>query len=117
MFQCVLSQRFSAEVTGNPFDFYRNLRVTNPSNYLYFYDFGNYQIIGASPESLVSVKNGIVTTNPIAGTRPRGADDEEDARHLASDLLSDEKETAEHRMLVDLGRNDIGRIAETASVK
>ena len=78
MFQCVLSQRFSAEVTGNPFDFYRNLRVTNPSNYLYFYDFGDYQIIGASPESLVSVKNGIVTTNPIAGTRPRGATDEED---------------------------------------
>ena len=71
MFQCVLSQRFSAEVTGNPFDFYRNLRVTNPSNYLYFYDFGDYQIIGASPESLVSVKNGIVTTNPIAGTRPK----------------------------------------------
>ena len=116
MFQCVLSQRFSAEVTGNPFDFYRNLRVTNPSNYLYFYDFGDYQIIGASPESLVSVKNGIVTTNPIAGTRPRGTNDEEDAA-LASDLLSDEKETAEHRMLVDLGRNDIGRIAETASVQ
>ena len=116
MFQCVLSQRFSAEVTGNPFDFYRNLRVTNPSNYLYFYDFGDYQIIGASPESLVSVKNGIVTTNPIAGTRPRGATDEED-KALATDLLSDEKETAEHRMLVDLGRNDIGRIAETASVQ
>ena len=116
MFQCVLSQRFSAEVTGNPFDFYRNLRVTNPSNYLYFFDFGDYQIIGASPESLVSVKNGLVTTNPIAGTRPRGSNDEEDAA-LASDLLSDEKETAEHRMLVDLGRNDIGRIAETASVQ
>ena len=116
MFQCVLSQRFSAEVTGNPFDFYRNLRVTNPSNYLYFYDFGDYQIIGASPESLVSVKNGIVTTNPIAGTRPRGATDEED-KALATDLLSDEKETAEHRMLVDLGRNDIGRISEMASVQ
>ncbi|VJI25265.1 anthranilate synthase component I [Streptococcus pneumoniae] len=113
---CVLSQRFSAEVTGNPFDFYRNLRVTNPSNYLYFYDFGDYQIIGASPESLVSVKNGIVTTNPIAGTRSRGATDEED-KALATDLLSDEKETAEHRMLVDLGRNDIGRISETASVQ
>jgi len=116
MFQCALSQRFSAEVTGNPFDFYRNLRVTNPSNYLYFYDFGDYQIIGASPESLVSVKNGIITTNPIAGTRPRGATDEED-KALATDLLSDEKETAEHRMLVDLGRNDIGRISETASVQ
>lgn len=90
--------------------------MTNPSNYLYFYDFGDYQIIGASPESLVSVKNGIVTTNPIAGTRPRGATDEED-KTLATDLLSDEKETAEHRMLVDLGRNDIGRISETASVQ
>ena len=87
--------------------------MTNPSNYLYFYDFGDYQIIGASPESLVSVKNGIVTTNPIAGTRPRGATDEED-KALATDLFSDEKETAEHRMLVDLGRNDIGRISETA---
>lgn len=115
MFQCVLSQRFSADLKGKPFDFYRNLRVTNPSNYLYFYDFGDYQIIGASPESLVSVKNRVVTTNPIAGTRPRGADEEED-RELAEDLQSDVKETAEHRMLVDLGRNDIGKIAEIGTV-
>lgn len=84
MFQCVLSQRFSADITGKPLDFYRNLRITNPSNYLYFYDFGDYQIIGASPESLVSVKNRVVTTNPIAGTRPRGADEQED-RTLAED--------------------------------
>ena len=82
-------------------DYYRNLRVTNPSNYLYFYDFGDYQIIGASPESLVSVKKGEVTTNPIAGTRPRGATEEED-QALAHELLHDIKETAEHRMLVDL---------------
>ncbi|WP_231088050.1 anthranilate synthase component I family protein, partial [Streptococcus gallolyticus] len=101
---------------GDPLDYYRNLRVTNPSNYLYFYDFGGYQIIGASPESLVSVKNGEVTTNPIAGTRPRGANDAEDAA-LAKDLQADIKETAEHRMLVDLGRNDIGRISQNGTVK
>ena len=116
MFQCVLSQRFSSPFDGDPLDYYRNLRVTNPSNYLYFYDFGDYQIIGASPESLVSVKNGEVTTNPIAGTRPRGADDTEDAA-LAKDLQADIKETAEHRMLVDLGRNDIGRISQNGTVK
>ncbi|SDB27536.1 anthranilate synthase component 1 [Streptococcus henryi] len=116
MFQCVLSQRFSADFTGDPLDYYRNLRVTNPSNYLYFFDFEDYQVIGASPESLVSVKNGVVTTNPIAGTRPRGTNDEED-KELAEDLLADLKETAEHRMLVDLGRNDIGRIAKNGTVK
>ena len=116
MFQCVLSQRFSAEVTGNPFDFYRNLRVTNPSNYLYFYDLGIIKSSVLVLKVWFLSKNGIVTTNPIAGTRPRGATDEED-KALATDLLSDEKETAEHRMLVDLGRNDIGRISETASVQ
>ncbi|WP_423216539.1 anthranilate synthase component I [Streptococcus equinus] len=116
MFQCVLSQRFSSDFSGDPLDYYRNLRVTNPSNYLYFYDFGDYQIIGASPESLVSVKNGEVTTNPIAGTRPRGASDAEDAA-LAKGLQADIKETAEHRMLVDLGRNDIGRISKNGTVK
>ncbi|MDO4667747.1 MAG: anthranilate synthase component I [Streptococcus sp.] len=116
MFQCVLSQRFSSKFSGNPLDYYRNLRVINPSSYLYFYDFGEYQIIGASPESLVSVKEGLVTTNPIAGTRGRGANEEED-KELISDLLSDEKEVAEHRMLVDLGRNDIGKISEIDSVQ
>ena len=116
MFQCVLSQRFSADFEGDPLDYYRNLRVTNPSNYLYFYDFGDYQIIGASPESLVSVKKGEVTTNPIAGTRPRGATEEED-QDLAHELLHDIKETAEHRMLVDLGRNDIGKIAQNGTVE
>ena len=116
MFQCVLSQRFSADFSGKPLDYYRNLRVTNPSNYLYFYDFGDYQIIGASPESLVSVKDRVVTTNPIAGTRPRGIDEEAD-RQLAADLAGDPKEVAEHRMLVDLGRNDIGRIAQNGSVE
>ena len=116
MFQCVLSQRFSADFSGKPLDYYRNLRVTNPSNYLYFYDFGEYQIIGASPESLVSVKDRVVTTNPIAGTRPRGIDEETD-RQLSADLAGDPKEVAEHRMLVDLGRNDIGRIAQNGSVE
>ena len=115
MFKCVLSQRFSSDFSGDPLDYYRNLRVTNPSNYLYFYDFGDYQIIGASPESLVSVKGDRVVTNPIAGTRPRGKDEAED-QQLAQDLSTDVKETAEHRMLVDLGRNDIGRIAQTGSV-
>ena len=116
IFQCVLSQRFSADFEGDPLDYYRNLRVTNPSNYLYFYDFGDYQIIGASPESLVSVKKGEVTTNPIAGTRPRGATEEED-QALAHELLHDIKETAEHCMLVDLGRNDIGKIAQNGTVE
>lgn len=116
MFQCVLSQRFSADFEGDPLDYYRNLRVTNPSNYLYFYDFGDYQVIGASPESLVSVKNGEVVTNPIAGTRPRGANEAKDAA-LADELSHDIKETAEHRMLVDLGRNDIGKIAKNGTVK
>ena len=116
MFQCVLSQRFSADFEGDPLDYYRNLRVTNPSNYLYFYDFGDYQIIGTSPESLVSVKKGEVTTNPIAGTRSRGATEEED-QALAHELLHDIKETAEHRMLVDLGRNDIGKIAQNGTVE
>ena len=116
MFQCVLSQRFSSKFSGEPLDYYRKLRVTNPSNYLYFYDFGDYQIIGASPESLVSVKGNQVVTNPIAGTRPRGRDEEEDLA-LVQELSQDEKEVAEHRMLVDLGRNDIGRVSEIGSVR
>ncbi len=116
MFQIVLSQRLTSQITGNPFDYYRNLRLTNPSNYLYFLDFGDYQIMGASPESLVSVKNGVVTTNPIAGTRPRGIDEAEDDA-LSKDLLGDQKEVAEHRMLVDLGRNDIGKISKVGTVK
>ena len=116
MFQIVLSQRLTSQISGNPFDYYRNLRLTNPSNYLYFLDFGDYQIMGASPESLVSVKNGVVTTNPIAGTRPRGADEAED-EYLSNDLLADKKEVAEHRMLVDLGRNDIGKISKVGTVK
>lgn len=115
MFQCVLSQRFSAEVTGNPFDFYRNLRVTNPSNYLYFYDFGI--IKSSEPVQKVWFLSKWHRDNQSdCRDATKRATDEED-KALATDLLSDEKETAEHRMLVDLGRNDIGRISETASVQ
>lgn len=115
MFQMVPSQRFSARFPYEPFDYYRKLRLSNPSSYLYYLDFGKTKVIGSSPESLVSVKENIVMTNPIAGTRKRGDTVEEDER-LAAELLEDEKEAAEHRMLVDLGRNDIGRIAETGTV-
>lgn len=114
-FQIVLSQRLEADFTVKPFDYYRKLRLLNPSPYLYFIDFGDTVLIGSSPESLIKTKGRTVITNPIAGTRRRGATKPEDEL-LASELLSDEKELAEHRMLVDLGRNDIGKIAETGSV-
>lgn len=115
IFQMVPSQRLSAPFEGNSFDYYRKLRLSNPSAYLYYLDFGETKVIGSSPESLVSVKNRQVLTNPIAGTRKRGETVEEDSR-LAEDLLRDEKERAEHQMLVDLGRNDIGKISEIGSV-
>lgn len=116
IFQIVLSQTFEAEFSGDAFALYRKLRTTNPSPYMYFMDFGPYTVLGTSPESLVKVKEGIVTTNPIAGTKPRGKTLEEDDA-LAKLLLQDEKELAEHRMLVDLGRNDIGRVCEVGSVQ
>lgn len=115
MFQIVLSQRLSADFTAEPFDYYRRLRVENPSSYLYFIDFGDFYVIGSSPERLVAVRDGIVSTNPIAGTRKRGATTEEDDL-LIEELLDDNKERAEHKMLVDLGRNDIGKISEYGSV-
>ncbi len=115
-FQIVLSQRLEADFTINPFDYYRKLRLLNPSPYLYFIDFGDTCLIGSSPESLIKTKGRQVITNPIAGTRRRGATKQEDEQ-LAAELLSDEKELAEHRMLVDLGRNDIGKIAMTGSVQ
>ncbi|MBC6315552.1 anthranilate synthase component I [Listeria grandensis] len=114
-FQIVLSQRLETPFTGEAFDYYRKLRLLNPSPYLFFVDFGETKLIGSSPESLVSVTGDVVVTNPIAGTRKRGATKQEDA-NLAQELLHDEKELAEHRMLVDLGRNDIGKIAVTGSV-
>ncbi|ADG82459.1 anthranilate synthase component I [Thermincola potens] len=116
IFQVVLSQRFSLPLNTDPFSLYRTLRVINPAPYLYFLDFGEIQIIGSSPEMLVRVEDGIVQTCPIAGTRPRGVTPEED-RALEQELLQDEKELAEHLMLVDLGRNDLGRVCEYGSIE
>lgn len=116
MFQMVPSQRFSFDFEDKSFDFYRQLRRTNPSPYMYYMDYGDYQIIGSSPESLVTVRGETVTTNPIAGTRKRGQTLTEDVA-IAKELKTNEKELAEHRMLVDLGRNDLGKVSEYGSVK
>jgi anthranilate synthase component 1 len=115
-YQVVPSQRWSAEVSLEAFSIYRGLRFVNPSPYMYFLDFGDFEIAGASPEPLLIVGgDGILKTRPIAGTKPRGADAEEDAA-LAAELLADEKELAEHVMLVDLARNDVGRVSDYGSV-
>ena len=114
-FQVVPSQRWTAETGLDPFSIYRGLRVVNPSPYMYFLDFGDFQIAGASPEPLLTVTGRHVSTRPIAGPRPRGADAEEDVT-IAAGLLEDEKERAEHVMLVDLGRNDLGRVCEYGTV-
>ena len=115
IFQTVLSQRFSLPFTLPPFALYRALRRTNPSPFMYFLQLDRFSIVGSSPEILVRLRDGIVTVRPIAGTRPRGADRKEDAA-LAKDLLSDPKELAEHLMLLDLGRNDVGRVAKIGTV-
>jgi anthranilate synthase component I len=115
-FQVVPSQRWSAPVPVEAFSIYRGLRAVNPSPYMYFLDFGDFEIAGASPEPLITVAGRRVATRPIAGTRPRGATVEEDQR-IAQELLADEKERAEHVMLVDLGRNDLGRVCEYGSVE
>ncbi|MFH1032763.1 MAG: anthranilate synthase component I [Chloroflexota bacterium] len=114
--QVVPSQRLSCPTKAAPFEIYRALRTINPSPYMFFLDFGDFHIIGASPEILVRVEDGIVTTRPLAGTRRRGKTPEEDAQ-LEQELRSDEKERAEHIMLVDLGRNDIGRVSEPGTVE
>ncbi|MHB8423995.1 MAG: anthranilate synthase component I [Gammaproteobacteria bacterium] len=114
--QVVLSQRLTAPFAGSALDVYRALRVLNPSPYMYQLNFGGFQVVGSSPEVLVRVEDGSVTLRPIAGTRPRGRTPAEDAT-LAEELLADPKECAEHVMLVDLGRNDVGRIAATGSVR
>ncbi len=114
--QVVLSQRLSIPFEAPPLDLYRSLRSLNPSPYMYFVDCGEFQIVGSSPEILTRYEEGKVTVRPIAGTRPRGRDEAED-RALEQDLLADPKELAEHLMLIDLGRNDVGRIAETGSVE
>ena len=116
IFQVVLSQRLKATIEGDPFSLYRKLRIKNPSPYMYYFDFDEYYIAGVSPESLIKVKGKQVITNPIAGTRPRGKNADED-EILAKDLIEDEKELAEHKMLVDLGRNDLGRVSEFGSVQ
>jgi len=114
--QTVLSRRFSAESCIPPLEIYRALRLLNPSPYMYFLKIGEHVLAGSSPETMVRLTGNRIELRPIAGTRPRGATEQED-RRLADDLLSDEKEKAEHIMLVDLGRNDVGRVAETASVQ
>ncbi len=114
-FQIVPSQRFSVPFALPPFAFYRSLRRLNPSPYLYFLNFGDFQIVGSSPEILVRVREGRITLRPLAGTRKRGKDAAED-KALAEDLLADPKEVAEHLMLLDLGRNDVGRVAKVGSV-
>jgi anthranilate synthase component 1 len=115
VFQVVPSQRWSAPVPVEAFSIYRGLRAVNPSPYMYFLDFGDFQVAGASPEPLLTVSGRHVSTKPIAGTRPRGATPEED-RRIERELLADEKERSEHVMLVDLGRNDLGRVCEYGSV-
>jgi len=116
IFQVVLSQRFEAPFALPPFALYRALRRVNPSPYLYFLDFGSFAVAGSSPEILVKTSGGTVTIRPIAGTRPRGATPHEDAA-LEAELLADPKERAEHLMLLDLGRNDVGRVARIGTVK
>ncbi len=116
IFQVVPSQRFEIETHAEPFDIYRALRVVNPSPFLFYLPFGDFALIGSSPEILVRVEDGVVTIRPLAGTRRRGNDEAED-RALAEELLADPKERAEHIMLVDLGRNDVGRVAEYQSVQ
>ncbi len=115
-FQIVPSQRFRLPFTLPPFAFYRSLRRLNPSPFLFFLDFGDFSVVGSSPEILVRVRDGRITLRPLAGTRKRGATPAED-KALAADLLADPKEVAEHLMLLDLGRNDVGRVAKVGSVE
>ncbi len=116
IFQVVPAQRWTQDFKEPPFSFYRSLRRTNPSPFMFFFNFGGFQIVGASPEILVRLMDNEVTIRPIAGTRKRGATPEED-RALEQDLLADEKELAEHLMLLDLGRNDVGRVSKIGTVR
>jgi anthranilate synthase component 1 len=116
IFQVVISQRLKVHVDAPPFEIYRTLRVVNPSPFMFFLRTPSVTLVGSSPEIMVRVDDGVVTVRPLAGTRPRGHTEEED-RRLAEELLADPKERAEHVMLVDLGRNDVGRVAEYRSVK
>lgn len=116
VFQVVPSQRVDVQTPAHPFSVYRALRMVNPSPYMFYLDFADHQIVGASPELLVRLEGETVSNHPIAGTRPRGSDEEEDQR-LAQELIGDAKERAEHIMLVDLGRNDIGRVSKPGTVR
>ena len=116
IFQVVLSQRFEAKLTKKPIDIYKKLRVTNPSPFMFFFNFSDFQIIGASPEILVRLRDNKITVRPIAGTRPRGKTLRED-RFYEKDLLNDKKELSEHLMLLDLGRNDAGKVSKIDTVK
>lgn len=113
--QVVLSQRMSVPFHAPPLSLYRSLRALNPSPYMFYFNLEDFHIVGASPEILVRLEKGVVTLRPIAGTRPRGANRDEDVAY-ENDLLSDPKEIAEHVMLMDLGRNDLGRVAQVGSV-
>ena len=116
IFQVVLSQRFKAKLTKKPLEIYKKLRLTNPSPFMYFFNFPDFQIIGASPEILVRLRDNKITVRPIAGTRPRGINIKQDI-FFEKDLLKDKKELAEHLMLLDLGRNDVGKVSKVNSVK
>ncbi|MFL2854575.1 MAG: anthranilate synthase component I [Candidatus Pelagibacter sp.] len=116
IFQVVLSQRFEAKLTKKPLDIYKKLRLTNPSPFMFFFNFSDFQIIGASPEILVRLRDNKITVRPIAGTRPRGKTIKED-NFFEKDLLKDKKELSEHLMLLDLGRNDAGKVSKINSVK
>ena len=116
IFQVVLSQRFEAKLTKKPLDIYKKLRIINPSPFMFFFNFNDFQIIGASPEILVRLRDNKITVRPIAGTRPRGKTVKEDIFY-EKDLLKDKKELSEHLMLLDLGRNDAGKVSKINSVK
>ena len=116
IFQVVLSQRFESKLTKRPLEIYKKLRVTNPSPFMYFFNFEDFQIIGASPEILVRLRDNKITIRPIAGTRPRGINSKQD-NFFAKDLLKDKKELSEHLMLLDLGRNDAGKVSKIDTVK
>jgi anthranilate synthase component 1 len=116
IFQVVLSQRFESKLNKSPINFYKKLRILNPSPFMFFFNFNNFQIAGSSPEILVRVRNNKITIRPIAGTRPRGKNFKEDLR-FKKELLNDKKEISEHLMLLDLGRNDVGKVSKIGTVK
>ena len=116
IFQVVLSQRFETKLSKHPLEIYKKLRISNPSPFMYYFNFKDFKIIGASPEILVRLRNGLVTIRPIAGTRPRGSNKKQD-NFYKNDLLNDKKEISEHLMLLDLGRNDTGKVSKVGSIK